>query len=210
MKEIYMCRSISLSSCCFFLQRALFIGLVFFFVFRLGIADGKMYDKMVTDNGHWNYCSSILRRKGRKRWSRICDENVKHHRTFPDYYFFLGSRLLHPVMQQPRECHRSVYEDVGGQIYGYRCTISIKQLLWFFIVFIFLNYTSLPSAHAATQVTTSVSSGSGGSKQIFYGCNDVLCRWKIDMSSDCSGVVGGEGEVFLKKYVHVLGIGSDS
>lgn len=25
---------------------------------------------MVTDNGHWSYCIVILRRKGRKRWSR--------------------------------------------------------------------------------------------------------------------------------------------
>ncbi|XP_065207315.1 insulin-like peptide receptor isoform X2 [Planococcus citri] len=111
-----------------------------------------MYDKMVTDNGHWNYCSSILRRKGRKRWQG--EESTEksrakcQDRTLSNCCFFLGSRLLQMVMQQPRENH---FKGFGQMMYGYHCTISVRLVLWFLLVFLCLNYTSLPSVYAATQ-----------------------------------------------------------
>lgn len=144
-------RVVELVTVCKFLFANLLCCLLFC---RFVIVDGKMYDKMVTDNGHWNYCSSILRRKGRKRWQKDAEETATmswsstERSTLPNNHFFLGSRLLQSVVQQPRE---NQFKGVVRMMYGYGCCLSVKTVLWFLLAFVCVNYSSLPSACAATQ-----------------------------------------------------------
>lgn len=112
--------------------------------------------KMVTNNGHWNCCIIILRRKGRKRWYTtetdnmcICSRNrEKFREKFPYYHFSFGSRLLYPS-QQPRTSN-SEYHGILSQIFKYR-NLNVKYLHWFFIIFLYLNCLSPPTVSAVTR-----------------------------------------------------------
>lgn len=113
---------------------------------------------MVTSNGHWNYCSSILRRKGRKRWittgshdddnSHMC---TKSRKNFLYYNFFMGSRLWCPIRQQYRVTIFTKWlYDVLSQIFC-SSTCNIHYLSWFLITFLSLSCFFTPPVSAAAQ-----------------------------------------------------------
>lgn len=113
---------------------------------------------MVTSNGHWNYCSSILRRKGRKRWITTGTHNddnshmcPKSREKFPYYHFLMGSRLWCPIRQQSRVTIFTEWLcNVLSQIFR-SSTCNIHYLSWFLITFLSLSCLSTPPVTAAAQ-----------------------------------------------------------